>query len=119
MSNETTDNFWTVFNDVELWEPPLILFRLYYDEQGRPIEYSHEDKPGNYIEVDPPTFQLQSTNICIVDGKIIQIAPPQLVTKLVPNQEAGTYCSQLDVCIVVPADQPHTIWSLTTNETNN
>lgn len=116
--NETTKNFLEVFNDLEPWTPPVVLFRLYYNDQGHPIEYSHEDKPGKYIEVDPLTFQIQAMNIRIVDGKIVQIIPPQIVTKLVPSTANGICCDPKDVCIVVSADQPHTKWTITNNEIN-
>jgi hypothetical protein len=116
--NETTQNFLEVFNNLEPWTLPVLLFRLYYDDQGRPIEYSHEDKPGKYIKVDPVTFQIHAINICIIDGKIVQIVPPQTVTKLVPSTVDGICCNPKDVCVVVAEDQPHVKWNLETNETN-
>jgi hypothetical protein len=116
--NETTQNFLDVFNNLEPWTLPVVLFRLYYDEQGRPIEYSHEDKPGKYIEVDPVTFQTQSINIRVVDSKIVQIVSPQIVTKLVPSTVDGICCDPKDVCIIVAENQPHIKWNLETNETN-
>ena len=116
--NETTQNFLEVFNNLEPWALPILLFRLYYNDQGQPIEYSHVDKPGKYIEVDPITFQIQAMNIRIVDGKIIQIVPPQIVTKLVPNSDNGICCDLSDVCIVVDENRPHIKWNLETNETN-
>jgi hypothetical protein len=116
--NETTQNFLEVFNNLEPLVVPVVLFRLYYDDLGRPIEYSHEDRPGKYIDVDPVTFQIRPMNICIVDGKIVQIVPPQIVTKLAPNNVDGICCDPQDVCIVVAEDQPHIKWNLETNETN-
>lgn len=115
--NETTQNFLEVFNNLKPWSLPVVLFRLYYNEHGRPIEYSHEDKPGKYIEVDPVAFQIRSMNIRIVDGKIVQIVPPQIVAKLVPSTEDGICCHVRDVCIVVAENQPHIKWNLETNET--
>jgi hypothetical protein len=116
--NETTQNFLEVFNNLEPLTMPVVLFRLYYDDQGRPIEYSHEDRPGKYIDVDPVTFQIRPMNIRIVDGKIVQIVPPQIVTKLTPNDVDGICCDPRDVCIVVAEDQLHIKWNLETNETN-
>jgi hypothetical protein len=116
--NETTQNFLEVFNNLEPLTPPVVLFRLYHDDLGRPIEYSHEDRPGKYIEVDPVAFQIRAMNICVVDGKIIQIVPPQIVTKLAPNNINGICCNSQDVCIVVAENQPHIKWNLKTNETN-
>jgi len=116
--NETTQNFLEVFNNLEPLVPPVVLFRLYHDDLGRPIEYSHEHRPGKYIDVDPVTFQIRPMNIRIVDGKIVQIVPPQIVTKLAPSTVDGICCDPRDVCIVVAEDQPHIKWNLETNETN-
>jgi len=118
MINNTTDNFWQAFQLLEPWSPPQVLFRLYYDENGDPIEFSHEDKLGNYIDVDPEFFREQPRNIKVVEGKIQRITPKQKVKKLTPNLITGTSCHPRDVCIVVADQHPHTKWSLKTNETN-
>ncbi len=116
--NETTQNFLEIWNNLEPWIPPVVLFRLYYDTTGAPIEYSHEDKPGNYIDVDPATFRDQSMNVRVVNGQLIKIAPKITVTKLVPHTDIGTCCTVEDVCVVVKDNEPHVKWSLKRNETN-
>ena len=105
---------------VLIWEAPKLEapeFRLYYDETGAPIVYSMEDLPGNYIDIDSETFALQPQNVRVVDKKLTIIEPRRQFTKLVPAG-TGTACDPNDVAIVVSADQPHTKWSLTTNESN-
>jgi hypothetical protein len=116
--NETTQNFLEIWNNLEPWIPPVVLFRLYYDNAGVPIEYSHEDKPGNYIDVDPATFRDQSWNVRVTNGQLIKIAPKIIVTKLVPHTDIGTCCAVEDVCVVVKDNEPHVKWSLKRNETN-
>jgi len=115
--NKTTQNFLEVWNSLESWTPPVVLFRLYYNDAGAPIEYSHEDKPGNYIDVDPETFRNQSLNVRVVDGQLIKITPKITIAKLVPT-DTGTCCAVNDVCVVVTRDEPHVKWSLKRNETN-
>jgi len=116
--NETTQNFLEIWNSLEPWTPPVVLFRLYYDDSGAPIEYSHEDNPGNYIDVDPATFRDQSMNVQVVNGQLIKLAPKITIAKLVPNENVGTCCAIKDVCIVVNNHEPHVKWSLKRNETN-
>lgn len=110
----TPEEFWSILHSMP--EPAKTLFRLYYDEQGRPIEYSHDDKPGNYINVDPETFRDQSPWVRVVNNQLIRITPPVQVKKLTPG--IGTACHPQDICVVVDPATPHTKWSLRTNETN-
>lgn len=116
--NKTTQNFLEIWNNLEPWTPPVVLFRLYYDDSGAPIEYSHEDKPGNYIDIDPATFRDQPPNVRIINGQLIKIAPKITVTKLVPHTDIGTCCAVDDVCVVVSSNEPYVKWSLKRNETN-
>ena len=115
--NETTKNFLDVFANLPPWEPPVVLFRLYYNDQGNPIEYSHEDKPGNYIDVDPNTFRDQPQDVRVVNNVLVKLPKRTLVKKITPNG-LGICCSPNDVTVVVSSEQPHTRWSLKTNETN-
>ena len=113
--NETTNNFWEAFKN---WDPPPpvpIYRRLYYNDQGRPLFYTMEDLPGNYIDVDAETYALGLMNVKVTNKKIIKIQI-QYYTKLVPNG-IGTPCDPRDVCIVVDST-PNTKWSLKTNDTN-
>ena len=113
--NETTNNFWEAFKNWDPPAPPLIFFRLYYNDQGRPLFYTMEDLPGNYIEVDRETYVIGTMNVKVVDNKLIKIQT-QHFTKLVPSN-SGTPCSPHDVCIVVDST-PNTKWSLKTNDPN-
>jgi hypothetical protein len=118
MTNQTTENFLEVFNNLTPWQPPTVLFRVYYDDAGLPTEYSQENKPGKYIDVDPTTWIEQNPNIKIINGKIVKFDPKKIIKKLAPNQSTGTCTSTADVCIIVDSTTPHTKWNLTTYETN-
>ena len=108
--NETTDNFWDVWNSFKWPDPPKIFWRLYHDDQGRPLFYSMEDLPGNYIDVDAECFAISPMNVKVVNGQLTYI-DTKTYNKLVPNDH-GTPCSPDNICIVVPEDQPHIRWSL-------
>lgn len=112
--NETTDNFWAVF---EAWqqqpEPVHVpLYRLYYDEQGYPICYSGDDIPGNYIDVEPEVFRRALTNVRVIDGKLKIFENQHQFNKLVPNTTQGTACDPTNICVVVDPAFPHTKWNL-------
>lgn len=110
--NETTKNFIEVFSNLEPWSLPVVLFRLYYDDQGRPIEYSHEDKPGNYIDISPEMFRDSPYNLRVINGEIKFIETSLVTKKLIPTTGPGVACSPQDICIVVSQEIDHVNWSL-------
>jgi len=114
MSNETTDNFWSAWL-MPTEEPKKTYCRLYYNDNGVPLFYAAEDLPGNYIDIDGATYYESSMNVRVVDGKIIKIEPKVITYKLAPG-EVGTPCHPADVSVVVDISQPHTKWSLQTND---
>jgi len=114
--NETTENFWQVWNNLEPWQPPEVFWRLYYDEQGSPMFYSMEDLPGNYIDVTPEQYSLSSMQVRVVNGKLQQLSNKQ-TKKLMPSS-TGTPCYPNNVAIVVDADSEHQCWRMKYNETN-
>lgn len=116
--NETTENFLKVWQNLEPWQPPVVFWRLYHDNQGRPLFYSQEDKPGNYIEVTPEQYQRANMRVRVRNGQLEEIHTVSF-KKLVPNDTGvGTPCYPSDVSIVVDTDQPHQRWRTKTNEVN-
>jgi hypothetical protein len=109
----TEQEFWAILLDVP--EPQPIFYRAYYNSEGWVECYSMEDLPGNYIDVDQPTYVL-SPNARVVNNKLVVVKPVSEVTKLVPNG-AGTLCDPRDVCVVTTSNK-NTKWSLKTSETN-
>ncbi len=85
-------------------------FRLYYNDQGRPIVYTMEELEGNYIEVDRLTYLEASMNVRVLDNKLIKINTTTF-KKLMPAA-AGTPCYPDNVAIVVAEGQPCIYWSL-------
>jgi hypothetical protein len=114
--NETTENFWLALAETSPESAP-IFFRLYYNERGEPVSYSMDDLPGNYIEIDAETYQRSSQRVRVIDGKLVHILPKKSTSKLMPGT-TGTACSIENVSVVVAEDQPHTKWSLKSNESN-
>ena len=89
-------------------EPLPVSWRLYYDDHGRPITYSMEALPGNYIEVDAATYQRGPLNVRVVNGELRYIKHTWS-QKLVPS-DSGTPCYSSDVSIVVDRE-PLQHWS--------
>lgn len=114
--NETTENFWKVWNNLEPWQPPQVFWRLYYDEQGAPLFYSMEDRPGNYIDVTPEQYSLASMQVRVVNGKLQQLSTKRS-KKLMPST-TGTPCHPQDVTVVVAEDSEHQCWRMKYNESN-
>jgi hypothetical protein len=114
--NDTTENFWQVFNNLEPYQAPVVLRRLYYDDSGFPLFYTQEDKPGNYIDITPEQYQRASMRVRVRNGQLIELKTSP-VKKLVPA-ETGTPCHPHDVSIVVGLAEEHTKWSKRVFESN-
>jgi hypothetical protein len=110
----TPDQFWSILHNMP--EPLPVSYRLYHDDQGRPLFYSMETVPGTYIEIDQATFARSASNVRVRDGKLIEITWAT-TTKLVPGN-SGSPCHPDNVAVIVTEDQPHTKWSKKTYESN-
>jgi hypothetical protein len=112
----TEEEFWAILHSVP--DPNPIFYRLYYHDNGSPIIYSMEHLPGNYIEVDQPTYVLAPFNVRVTDGKLVYIKPVITVKKLQPTDLNGTACDPRNVCVVVDTNSPHIKWTIVNNEIN-
>jgi hypothetical protein len=110
----TPEQLQQLFQDVP--EPAQPFYRLYYDDQGRPLFYSMADEPGTYIEIDQETFACSASNVRVRDGRLVEITWAT-TTKLVPGN-SGSPCHPDNVAVIVAEDQPHTRWSKQTYESN-
>ena len=110
----TPEQFWSILHNMP--EPLPVSYRLYHDDQGRPLFYSMETVPGTYIEIDQATFARSASNVHVRDGKLVEITWAT-TTKLVPGN-SGSPCHPNNVAVIVAEDQPHTRWSKRTYETN-
>lgn len=116
MSNETTKNFLEIWNTFQWPEPQPVVYRLYHDEQGRPLFYSMEDLPGAYIAVDQSTYINGLRNVRVVDGKLTILEHSITATRLQIAAEGGTPCDSRDICVIVESNRPHTKWKLPTDD---
>ena len=110
----TSEEFWSILHNMPESKP--VLWRLYHDGDGTPIQYSTEDLPGTYIDVDSMTYAIANMNVCVRDGKLVEITR-RTTFKLVPDN-IGTPCHPDNVAVVVTEDKPHIKWSKQTYESN-
>ena len=113
---KNTENFLEFWRSFQWPDIQPVIYRLYHDDEGRPIIYTMEDLPGTYIEVDQTTYTLGSYRVKVVDGKLIVLAPAVTAKKLQPSQDQGTPCDTRDVCVVVDHNEKHQKWNIITNE---
>lgn len=79
-------------------KPVPVTYRLYYDDQGRPIVYSMEQLPGNYIEICREDYVTGSHAVRVVKGRLVHLGL-KTSEKLIPS-DSGTPCYPTDVSIV-------------------
>lgn len=106
-NNQIFLEFW---RDYQWPEAVTLRFRLYHDDRGVPITYTHEDLPGAYITVTPEQFALADMGARVRDMQLVSSArsePP----KLVPSDQ-GTACDPSDVCVIQHPDRPAAFWRL-------
>lgn len=118
MLDETTDEeFQTLLEGMQV-VPAKLEFRLYYDENGKVLFYTCNEKPeGNYIIVDSALYAESRHDLRIIDGVIHRSSEFAVVTKLERTSD-GTRCAIEDISIIASPDyQGKTqTWSSVTNE---
>ena len=107
------EEFWAILHAMP--EPLPVSFRLYYDDQCRPITYTMEHLPGTYIDIDAETYARAPLNIRVHAGRIVELK--NTAQKLMPS-DTGTPCHPNNVAIVVSELEPHQHWSMKTHESN-
>ena len=98
--NETTENFWQVWNNLEPYTPPVVFWRLYYDDAGNPLFYTQEDKQGSYIDVTPEQYQRASMQVRVKNGKLVELTNKQF-KKFKPFVYGGIFCLIAYICIEI------------------
>ena len=111
----TPEEFWAILHATPEEVKPV--YRLYYGDEGEPLFYSMEHKPGNYIDIDQATFNRASSQVRVVNGQLVSTVTHKTSRKLVPSAQ-GVACDARDVCVVVDSMQPHTKWTIKTYEQN-
>lgn len=117
-TQETTDNFLEFWQNYQWPDLRPITYRLYHDDQGRPLFYTMEDLPGQYIEVDQETYIYGSFEVRVVDGRLMVLPSKRTVRKLCPETPNGTPCDLRDVCVVVDTSRSHRKWGMEEHENN-
>ncbi len=115
-TNETTENFWQVWNSFTWPEPVPVSYRCYYQDDGTVDFYTMEHLPGNYIEVEQQVYVLAPMPARVINGQLTIVKPKTTVQKLKPTTGTGTQCHPRDVSVVV--DTNGTYWNYQTNEVN-
>jgi hypothetical protein len=105
MNEQEFLDFWRT---IEWPREKTVYYRLYYDDSGLPLFYSHEDQSGKYIDVTPEQFALRDLQVSVVDGVLTPRARPVL-PKLVPCA-TGIPCHINDAAVIVDQEQPHQRW---------
>jgi len=111
MNEQEFLDFWRT---IEWPREKTVYYRLYYDDFGQALFYSHDDQPGKYIDITPEQFALRDLQVRVVDGVLTPRQRP-VPPKLVPSDQ-GTPCHSNDVAVVVSAQQEHQRWKLKQHE---
>ena len=110
----TEQEFLDFWNAIEWPEIKTVYYRLYYDDQGMPLFYSHEDQPGKYIDLTPEQFALRDLQVRVINGVLTprkRPGPPILVPS-----STGTPCYPNDVAVVVSEQKSNQQWKLKQHE---
>ena len=65
----TEQEFLDFWKAIEWPEIKPVYLRLYYDDSGLPLFYSHEDQPGKYIDLTPEQFALRDLQVRVVERR--------------------------------------------------
>lgn len=112
-NNDIFQEFW---NSYQWPEDRPEIYRLYHDDQGRPLEYSREEHPGLWIPLTLEQYAKSDFRVRVVNGKLMSV-PRDTLQRLRPGVN-GTPCHPRDVAIVTARDQPHQNWSIVDETTN-
>ena len=110
-----TENSEEKYIDFIAIDPPPVEFRLYYDEEGKVVTYTCEKLEGQYIVIDSATFAEGRPDVRVIDGRVVSAINNVIISKLKPNTEQGTSCTNEDICIIAEGKNT-TKWKLNLHE---
>lgn len=108
--DETTENFLKIMREFSWPDPPKILYRVYYNDDGHPITYSMDDMPGNYIDISREDYLLASMDSRVINGRLVH--PVKNMSIKIRPGAAGTACHPQNVCVVVDDNKSNMKWSV-------
>lgn len=111
-AEETTKNFWAVWNSFVWPEIRTAEPRLYYSDDGSPINYTMEDLPGQYITITSLEFMARRWDVKVIDGQLHPNIAPIRSDRLVKDPASGTPCHPQDITLIVSDDQFCQRWRL-------
>jgi hypothetical protein len=97
-------------------EPAPVFYRLYHDNEGKPLFYSMADAPGTYIDIDRDTFVKNSMHVKVINSQVIDVTW-KVTNKIIPA-DSGVACDPRDVAVVVDFGTPNKKWSKKTYESH-
>jgi len=107
---KTEQDLLDFFNNFQWPEEKTISYRLYYSDSGRPVCYTMDNLPGNYIEITAEEFKNSDPHVKVKNGQLVKLAI-RYSEKLVLSDH-GVPCATSDVTVVVGEHEPHQKWSL-------
>ena len=109
------DEFNQLFTSLVKPEKPVdINYRLYYNkETGKPLQYSTEDREGDYIEITKQQYAESRYDSVVINGKLTTVNNAVRWSKLVPSNE-GVACA-VDNVMIVDRDSS-TKWKIKTHD---
>lgn len=105
---DSNHEFFQALADIKWPEIKPTLYRLYHDDQGRPLFYSQEHLDGKYIDITPDEYIQARMDVRVESGRLIR---DKQIPKLKP-QDHGTLCHPCDVSLVTQSDLGRK-WALT------
>lgn len=118
MLDETTEEEFAKLLEGMQVVPAKPEYRLYYDDNGKVLFYTCNDKPeGHYLVIDRETYAESRHDIRVIDRVILRASEFAVVSKL-ERSDVGTTCAIEDISIIVSPDyQGKTqTWKSVTNE---
>lgn len=109
--NSNFQNLLAALQSLEVRKEQPVTYRLYHDDQGQPLFYSMEDKPGNYIEITKEQYHRSSSRVQVINGQLVDNTGDKFPSKLVPG-ELGASTHPQDVTIIVAETDPNRKWNL-------
>lgn len=89
---------------------PEPTYKLYYDDNGKVITYSTDDRPGNFIIITKEQYKQARPDVLVKDNKLLYTHRQMHVSSLKKNKNKGRRTTKYDVNILSDVG-PTVYWS--------